>query len=86
MWQLYRATGKEETGVDMVYFALEILEKDGHTVCVGSGEDRVGLVHTTQYRDGDTVVLKTCEKDLHVFVQAGRRGADRRIRSGGGDG
>ena len=53
----------------MATFALKILDRNGDTLCVSSGEDSVSLVHTAPYRDGDTVVLETSESGLHVLLQ-----------------
>lgn len=53
----------------MACLALKVLDKDGNTLCVSSGEDSVSLVHTAQYREGDTIVLESSEQDIHVLLQ-----------------
>ena len=53
----------------MAILALKVLDKNGKTVCVSSGEDYVSLVCTAEYQEGDRIVLETSEKNLHVFWQ-----------------
>ena len=53
----------------MATLALKVLDKNGKTICVGSGEDYVSLVCTAEYKEGDRIVLETAEKNLHVFLQ-----------------
>lgn len=54
----------------MATFSLKVLNKDGNTICVSSGEDQVSLVCTAQYQEGDRIVLESSEKNLHVWLQA----------------
>lgn len=53
----------------MAVLALKVLDKDGRTLCVSSGEDQVSLVCTAEYQEGDRVVLETSEKNIHVWLQ-----------------
>ena len=53
----------------MAYFALKVLDERGNTICVSSGENSVGLVHTAEYREGDQIVLESSEKGIHVWLQ-----------------
>lgn len=53
----------------MAVLALKILDKNGNTICVESGEDSVSLVCTAEYTQGDMIVLETGEKNLHVVLQ-----------------
>lgn len=53
----------------MATFSLKILDKNGNTICVSSGEDFAGLVCTAEYKEGDRIVLETSEKNIHVFLQ-----------------
>ncbi len=53
----------------MATLALKVLDKTGKTICVGSGEDYVSLVCTSEYQEGDRIVLESSEKNIHVFWQ-----------------
>ena len=53
----------------MAVLALKVLDKNGKTICVSSGEDYVSLVCTAEYQEGDRIVLETSEKNIHVFWQ-----------------
>jgi hypothetical protein len=53
----------------MAVLALKVLDKNGKTVCVSSGEDYVSLVCTKEYAEGDRIVLETSEKNIHVILQ-----------------
>ena len=53
----------------MAYFSLKVLNKDGNTICVSSGEDFVDLVCAQTYEEGDRIVLETSEKNIHVNWQ-----------------
>lgn len=53
----------------MAVLALKVLERNGNTICVSSGEDSVRLVCTAEYKEGDRIVLETSEKNIHVFLQ-----------------
>ena len=53
----------------MVTLALKVLDENGKTICVSSGEDFVSLVCTAEYKEGDRIVLETSEKNIHVFLQ-----------------
>ena len=53
----------------MAVLALKVLDKNGKTICVSSGEDCVSLVCTAEYTEGDRIVLETSEKNIHVMLQ-----------------
>lgn len=53
----------------MAVLALKVLDKNGKTRCVSSGENQVSLVCTAEYQEGDRVVLETSEKNIHVWLQ-----------------
>ena len=53
----------------MATLALKVLDKDGKTICVSSSEDEVTLVCTSEYKEGDRIVLETHEKELYVWIQ-----------------
>lgn len=53
----------------MATLSLKVLDKDGNTICVSSGEDYVSLVCTAEYKEGDCIALETSEKNIHVFLQ-----------------
>ncbi len=53
----------------MAVLALKVLDKNGKTICVSSGEDYVSLVCTAEYAEGDRIVLETSEKNIHVILQ-----------------
>lgn len=49
--------------------SLKILDQAGNTIGVSSGEERVDLVYTAEYQEGDKVVLESSEKDIDVWIQ-----------------
>ena len=53
----------------MAQLTIKILHSDGTEACSSSGEDRVCLVFSGEYREGDAVVLETSEKNLHLLFQ-----------------
>ena len=53
----------------MAVLTLKVLDKDGNTICVGSGEDHAGLVYTEEYKEGDRIELESSEKNIHIFLQ-----------------
>ncbi len=53
----------------MATLSIKVLDKNGKTICVSSGEDFVSLVCTAEYKEGDMVVLETSQKNIHVFLQ-----------------
>ena len=53
----------------MVVFSLKILDQNGHTKFVDSAENLVSLVVTSEYVEGDRIVLESSEKDIHVWLQ-----------------
>lgn len=54
----------------MATLSIKVLDKNGKTICVSSGENFVSLVCTAEYKEGDMIVLETSEKNIHVFFQA----------------
>lgn len=54
----------------MAVLSLKVLDKNGNMICVSRGEDFVSLVCTAEYQEGDSIVLETSKKDVHVFWQA----------------
>ncbi|WP_310603062.1 DUF7402 domain-containing protein [Anaerosporobacter sp.] len=53
----------------MAVLALKVLDKNGNTICVSNGDDYVSLVCTTEYQEGDQIILETSEKNIHVVLQ-----------------
>lgn len=53
----------------MAVFSLKVISGNGITKFVDSGEDRAGLVVTTEYQECDRIVLETSEKNIHVWLQ-----------------
>lgn len=53
----------------MAVLTLKVLDKDGNTICVSSGEDSVGLVYTAEYKEGDRIELESSKKNIHIFLQ-----------------
>ncbi|MCI8542358.1 MAG: carbohydrate-binding protein [Lachnospiraceae bacterium] len=53
----------------MVTLSLKVLDKNGNTICVGSGEDFVDLVCMRAYEEGDSIVLETSRKDIYINWQ-----------------
>lgn len=53
----------------MAVFSLKVLNREGNTICVSSGEDFVDLVCSHTYEEGDRIVLETSEKNIHVKWQ-----------------
>lgn len=53
----------------MAVISLKVLNKEGKTLCVSSGEDFVSLVHMAEYEEGDLIVMEISEKNSHVMLQ-----------------
>lgn len=53
----------------MATLALKVLDKNGNTICVSSGEDQVNLVCTAQYQEGDRIVVETQEESIYLWIQ-----------------
>lgn len=53
----------------MAVLALKVLDRNGKTICVSRGEEFVSLVCTSEYHEGDRIVLETSEKHIHVWLQ-----------------
>lgn len=54
----------------MTVLTLKVVDKEGKILCTGSGENFAGLVYTSEYQEGDQIVLETNEKNIHVIFQA----------------
>ena len=48
----------------MATLSLKVIDRDGNTVCVSSGEDFTDLVCMRAYEEGDRIVLETSRKNL----------------------
>lgn len=53
----------------MAILALKVLDRNGNTRFVSSGENQAGLVCTSEYQEGDRIVLETSEKNIYVWLQ-----------------
>lgn len=53
----------------MITLSLKILDKNGNTLAVASGDDFVDLVYAACYEEGDVIELQTSRKDIHIFWQ-----------------
>ena len=53
----------------MATLSLKVMDRNGYTVCVSSGEDACSLVCTAEYKEGDMIVLEPSEKNIHVWLQ-----------------
>lgn len=53
----------------MVTLSLKVLDKDGNTLAVASGEDFVDLVYAAAYCEGDVIELQTSPKNVHINWQ-----------------
>ncbi|MCI9336324.1 MAG: carbohydrate-binding protein [Lachnospiraceae bacterium] len=53
----------------MATLSLKVIDRDGNTVCVSSGEDFTDLVCMRAYEEGDRIVLETSRKNLYVNWQ-----------------
>lgn len=53
----------------MAVFALKVLDRNGNTKFVDSGENMASLVVTCEYQEGDRIILETSEKNIHVWLQ-----------------
>lgn len=49
--------------------ALKILDKNGETRSASHGEDEVRLVYTSEYTQGDKIVLEASESNRHLVLQ-----------------
>lgn len=50
----------------MATLSLKILDREGNTLAVASGEDFVDLVYAACYAEGDVIELQTSEKNIHI--------------------
>lgn len=53
----------------MAELAIKIIRADGSSACVGRGIDRVCLVFSDEYREGDRIVLESSEINVSMVVQ-----------------
>lgn len=53
----------------MTQLALKIIRKDGSTAFVSRGQDRVGLVSSAAYQEGDRIVLESSDKEIFLICQ-----------------
>ena len=53
----------------MAILSLKVIDKNGNTICVSSGEDFVDLVCMRAYEEGDRIVLETSRKNLYINWQ-----------------
>lgn len=53
----------------MATLTLKVTGKDNHIIYESSGEDFVDLVCMHTYEEGDSIVLETSEKNIHVNLQ-----------------
>lgn len=53
----------------MARIALKVLDQSGNTLCVSDGENSARLVYAAEYKEGDTIVLESSERDIHVVLQ-----------------
>ncbi len=53
----------------MATLSLKVMDRNGYTVCVSSGEDFVDLVCMRAYQEGDRIVLETSGKNMYLNWQ-----------------
>lgn len=53
----------------MAVFSLKVMDANGNTKFVDSGEDMAGLVVTSEYQEGDCIILESSEQNIHVWLQ-----------------
>lgn len=53
----------------MATLSLKVIDRDGNTICVASGEDFVDLVCMHTYEEGDRISLETSEKNIYLNWQ-----------------
>ena len=53
----------------MVDLSLRIVDKNGQILSETTGQDWVTLVYPKTYEEGDSIVLSTSEKNLHIIGQ-----------------
>ena len=54
----------------MSELSIKVIDKNGKTRFVASGDNEVVLVNTAEYQDGDRISLETGEKNIYVWFQA----------------
>lgn len=53
----------------MAVLELKLLSADGNLKFADSGEDEVHLVITSEYEEGDRILLHSSEENIHVWLQ-----------------
>ena len=53
----------------MATFSIKVIDAQGRTKFVDSGEDMVSLVVTSEYQEGDRIAFETSEQNIHVWLQ-----------------
>lgn len=53
----------------MAVFSLKVIDAEGNTRFVDSGEDMASLVVTCEYQEGDYIALESSEKNIHIWLQ-----------------
>lgn len=53
----------------MAILSIKVQDKYGNTICVNRGEDFVDLVCSHSYEEGDSIVLESSEKNIHIIWQ-----------------
>ena len=59
--------GKEK--ITMSILTLKVLDQNGSIKCVDRGEDYASLVYTSEYEEGDRIILVASEKNISVILQ-----------------
>lgn len=54
----------------MSELSIKVIDKNGKTRFVASGDNEVVLVNTAEYQEGDRISLETGEKNIYVWFQA----------------
>ena len=53
----------------MATFSIKVIDAQGRTKFVDSGEDMVSLVVTSEYQEGDRIAFETSQQNIHVWLQ-----------------
>ncbi len=53
----------------MAVLSLKVVDRNGNTICVNSGEDFVDLVCMHSYEEGDIIELAVSEKNIYLNLQ-----------------
>lgn len=49
--------------------SLKVISAEGKTICVSNGEEEVGLVCSSEYKEGDRVVLELSKRNVFLMLQ-----------------